>query len=60
MNTKTKWLLLTGLLCLSFTMFTKPFMTVPASIGDFLKGFGLSLAAGALIVAGKIKMKKSN
>jgi hypothetical protein len=55
-------LLLLGNLAMSFSMFSRPFMKVPESIEDFLKGFGIVLvfAAFAKMVRNKNKCPQVN
>jgi hypothetical protein len=57
MKKQTLWLLLTGSLCMGFTLLTGPFMKVSLDLSDFLKGFGTSLVFGAFIVQVKLAKK---
>ncbi len=50
MKKKTKSLLVTGLLCMGFTLFTKYIFQVPEDIDDFLKGFGVVFIVSALFM----------
>jgi len=49
MQKATKWFLLSGMICMSFAVFTRDFFQTPESITDFLKGFGLVLVFAALV-----------
>jgi uncharacterized membrane protein YdcZ (DUF606 family) len=50
MKKQTLVLLLIGELFMSFTVFTSSWFTVPESITDFFKGFGLVLVFTAFIM----------
>ena len=55
MKKQTRWLMLIGTLCMSFTLFTRSFINVPESISDFLKGFGVALIFSAFFLEKKKK-----
>jgi hypothetical protein len=55
MKKRTLWLLLIGNLCMSFTLFASPFITVPNSISDFLKGFGFVFVISAFFLQKKMQ-----
>jgi hypothetical protein len=55
MKKQTLWLLVIGNLCMAFTLFASPFFNVPNSIGDFLKGFGVTFVVSALFVQRKME-----
>ena len=46
MKKQTRWLLLIGMLSISFNLFTKSFLAIPQDLVDFLKGFGIAIILG--------------
>jgi hypothetical protein len=50
MKKQTRLLMLIGALCMGFTVLTRSFFTIPESIGDFLKGFGVAFIFSAFIL----------
>jgi len=53
MKKQPLWFIVIGNLCMAFTLFTSPFIKVPDSIGDFLKGFGVVFVISALFIQKK-------
>lgn len=58
MKKQTILLLLIGSLCLSITLLTRHFFTIPEDPADFIKGFGAALIIGALFVQRKLSKAK--
>lgn len=50
MKKLTLWLLLTGSLLMSFTLLTRSFLNVSDYAEYLMKGFGVALVVGALIL----------
>lgn len=46
----TRLMLLIGAFCMAFPMLTRSFMETPEGLGDFLKGFGVAVMIGALVL----------
>jgi hypothetical protein len=55
MKKQTLWLLLIGSVCMSFSLLASPFIKVPDSITDFLKGMGVAFIIAALFVQKKLQ-----
>jgi hypothetical protein len=51
------WLMLIGALCMGFPVLTRSFITIPESIADFIKGFGVSFIFAAFIL--QVREKKN-
>jgi hypothetical protein len=54
MKKQTLLLLLVGTLCMSFSLLMQPFFEVPSNIGDFLKGFGVTMMVASVFVERKL------
>ncbi len=55
MKKQTLLLLLLGALCMSFPLFSRTFISITDNVADFLKGFGVAMIIGALIIQSKKK-----
>ena len=47
---QTCWFLIAGCLSIGFTQITRHFLNTPEWIADFLKGIGLALMLGAMVM----------
>jgi len=50
MKRLTLWLLLIGSLLMIFTLLADSFINISPSLEDFVKGFGITLVVGALLL----------
>lgn len=60
MKKQTIYLLLTGTLCMSFTLFSRHFFETSFVVEDFLKGLGFALIISSLFVQRKLESKSSS
>jgi ribose/xylose/arabinose/galactoside ABC-type transport system permease subunit len=57
MKKQTCWFMLIGALCIGFTSLTRSVFTVPESISDFIKGFGIAVILSTFIL--EVRRKRS-
>ena len=50
MKKQYRWLMLIGMLSMSFNVFTRSFLTVPEGVVDFFKGFGIAIVLGVFFL----------
>ncbi|HMG15116.1 MAG TPA: hypothetical protein VK590_06705 [Saprospiraceae bacterium] len=60
MKKQSLLLLLFGALCMSFPLFARTFIYIPDNAADFLKGFGVAMIFGALIIQRKKKVQDNS
>jgi hypothetical protein len=54
-KTSTRILLAVGIVAASFPLFMKTYISLPDGVDGFLRGFGLTLIAGAIFMNAKKK-----